>query len=193
MTREDKVAYNYARERLDNDDYPVYSDEYELEHAFKAGIEYANRWISVKDEQPQCNIPHPNWDGSASDVMESAKVIALIYNCKVCIATFNQNIDEKTKKPVGEPYWFDEGKDEDGGWIDGKVTHWLPLPEETKWTEHILQRDKDGFLVGEVTDPDTVYKLTDYGKEVAKLLEENPAMTLDEASAIIDKKKGEQQ
>lgn len=55
MTREDKRAYNYARDRLANDDYPVYSDEYELKLAYKAGIEDAKnhpRWISVEDEFP---------------------------------------------------------------------------------------------------------------------------------------------
>ena len=53
MTREDKRAYNYARDRLANDDYPVYSDEYELELAYKAGIEDAKNhpnWISVEDD-----------------------------------------------------------------------------------------------------------------------------------------------
>lgn len=56
MTREDKRAYNYARDRLANDDYPVYSDEYELELAYKAGIEDAKNhpnWISVEDELPK--------------------------------------------------------------------------------------------------------------------------------------------
>ncbi len=55
MTREDKRAYNYVRDRLANDDYPVYSDEYELELAYKAGIEDAKNhpyWISVEEEMP---------------------------------------------------------------------------------------------------------------------------------------------
>ncbi len=58
MTQEDKRAYNYARDRLANDDYPVYSDEYELELAYKAGIEDAKNhpnWISVEDELPKIN------------------------------------------------------------------------------------------------------------------------------------------
>lgn len=131
MTQEDKRAYNYARDRLANDDYPVYSDEYELELAYKAGIEDAKNhpnWISVEDELPRCNIPYTNWDGSPSDVMESERVVALIDNMEVCIATLNQNIDEDTKNPAGEPYWFDEGETEDGGWIAERVTHWMPLP-----------------------------------------------------------------
>lgn len=41
MTREDKRAYNYARDRLANEDYPVYSDEYELKLAYKAGVSAA--------------------------------------------------------------------------------------------------------------------------------------------------------
>jgi len=56
MTREDKRAYNYARDRLANDDYPVYSDEYELKLAYKAGIEDAKNhphWISVEEELPK--------------------------------------------------------------------------------------------------------------------------------------------
>ena len=55
MTREEKRAYNYARDRLANDDYPVYSDEYELKLAYKAGIEDAKNyphWINVEDELP---------------------------------------------------------------------------------------------------------------------------------------------
>lgn len=59
MTREDKRAYNYARDRLANDDYPVYSDEYELKLAYKAGIEDAKNhphWISVEDELPEDGI-----------------------------------------------------------------------------------------------------------------------------------------
>ena len=58
MTREDKRAYNYARNRLANDDYPVYSDEYELKLAYKAGIEDAKNhphWISVDEELPKEN------------------------------------------------------------------------------------------------------------------------------------------
>lgn len=56
MTREEERAYNYARNRLANDDYPVYSDEYELKLAYKAGIEDAknhSRWISVEEELPK--------------------------------------------------------------------------------------------------------------------------------------------
>lgn len=56
MTREEKAAYNYARERLGNIDYPVYNDEYELVNAFKEGIDYGMnhpRWISVEEELPK--------------------------------------------------------------------------------------------------------------------------------------------
>ena len=98
---------------------------------FMDGAEWADshpRWISVEDELPRCNIPYTNWDGSPSDVMESERVVALIDNMEVCVATLNQNIDEDTKKPAGEPYWFDEGETEDGGWIAERVTHWMPLP-----------------------------------------------------------------
>ena len=46
--------------------------------------------------------------------------------------------------------------------------------------------------VQSVTDPDTVYKLTDKGKEVAKILDAHPDMTLDEASALVDRRKGDE-
>lgn len=99
-----------------------------IDECFEFGSHHP-RWISVEDELPRCNIPYTNWDGSPSDVMESERVVALIDNMEVCVATLNQNIDEDTKKPAGEPYWFDEGETEDGGWIAERVTHWMPTPQ----------------------------------------------------------------
>ena len=40
MTELEKAAIDYSRERLSNDDYPVYNDEYEIELAFEAGVEW---------------------------------------------------------------------------------------------------------------------------------------------------------
>ena len=40
MTKEEKEAVSYARERLSIDDYPVYNDEYEIECAFEAGAQW---------------------------------------------------------------------------------------------------------------------------------------------------------
>ena len=40
MTELEKAAIDYSRERLSNDDYPVYNDEYEIELAFEAGAEW---------------------------------------------------------------------------------------------------------------------------------------------------------
>lgn len=46
MTKEEKEAVSYARERLSIDDYPLYNDEYELMLAFEAGAEWrqSNLW-----------------------------------------------------------------------------------------------------------------------------------------------------
>jgi len=40
MTELEKATIDYSRERLSNDDYPVYNDEYEIELAFEAGVEW---------------------------------------------------------------------------------------------------------------------------------------------------------
>ena len=40
MTKLEKEAIDYARERLSNDDYPFYNDEYEIMLAFEAGANW---------------------------------------------------------------------------------------------------------------------------------------------------------
>ena len=40
MIEEEKAAIDYARERLSNEDYPYYNDEYEIMLAFEAGVEW---------------------------------------------------------------------------------------------------------------------------------------------------------
>ena len=130
MTQEelDKIARRYAQDELKDNHASV---EDIVAAAFLNGIDYAEhhpRWISVEDELPRCYIPYNNWDGTPSDVLESEKVIALLSDGTICIATFNQNLDVDTDKPTGSPYWFDEGHPEDGDRIRGEVTHWMPQP-----------------------------------------------------------------
>ena len=100
-----------------------------IDECFEFGQQHPH-WISVDDELPRCYIPYNNWDGTPSDVLESEKVIALLSDGTICIATFNQNLDVDTDKPTGSPYWFDEGHPEDGDRIGGEVTHWMPMPQQ---------------------------------------------------------------
>lgn len=102
MTREDKRAYNYARDRLANEDYPVYSDEYELKLAYKAGFEDAKNhpnWISVEDELPKAG-QH--------------------------VATIN-----KVGVPDVRYYSHDKWYSNFGNEYDD-ITHWMPLPQAPK-------------------------------------------------------------
>ena len=102
MTREDKRAYTYARNRLANDDYPVYSDEYELELAYKAGIEDAKNhphWISV-DELPKIG----------------KDVLVLREDGEMQVAhQYNEEIAR----------WWSV----DGFPLKNNITHWMPLPQ----------------------------------------------------------------
>ena len=100
-----------------------------LERVWQLHLQEMLHWISVEDELPRCYIPYNNWDGTPSDVLESEKVIVLLSDGTICIATFNQNLDVDTDKPTGSPYWFDEGHPEDGDRIRGEVTHWMALPQ----------------------------------------------------------------
>lgn len=111
MTREDKRAYNYARDRLANDDYPVYSDEYELELAYKAGIEDAKNhpnWISVEDELPPKEENVLIWSSGSKEAMIGYYI--------------GRNWQRKTNdfySYVDDGYWHN-------------VTHWMPLPAPPK-------------------------------------------------------------
>ena len=51
MTREELAATDYARERLLNNDYPVYNHEYELQLAFEEGVGFVknNLWKPAND------------------------------------------------------------------------------------------------------------------------------------------------
>ena len=107
MIREDKRAYNYASDRLANDDYPVYSDEYELELAYKAGIEDAKNhpnWISVEDELPPLN----------QDVLV---VFGTNQDNAIGMDRIIQNIENN-----GYEDWE----------LFTGITHWMPLPQAPK-------------------------------------------------------------
>ena len=68
MTKEEKEAVSYARERLSNEDYPYYNDEYEIMLAFEDGVEWCRN-----------NLWHP---ADGDDLPEIDKeVIALIQPC----------------------------------------------------------------------------------------------------------------
>lgn len=113
MTREDKRAYNYARDRLANEDYPVYSDEYELKLAYKAGIEDAKNhphWISVEDELPKINPNDSEWEYSDD-------VIVALKDGSIAVGRYERY------NSTGEYYWILYNVDK-----DHEVTHWLPLP-----------------------------------------------------------------
>lgn len=94
MTREDKRAYNYARDRLANDDYPVYSDEYELRLAYKAGIEDAKnhpRWISVEEELPK----DKSWI-----------IVSTVQNSMACPAYYYEGEDIEELRSQGITHWM---------------------------------------------------------------------------------------
>ena len=52
MTELEKAAIDYSRERLSNDDYPVYNDEYEIELAFEAGVEWQREQFEKNNRIP---------------------------------------------------------------------------------------------------------------------------------------------
>ena len=120
MTREDKRAYNYARDRLANDDYPVYSDEYELELAYKAGIEDAKNhpnWISVEDE-----LPHAEQDNATN-------LGAFLFYTE----PINENGSFEGRYRTG---FYDRVtgnyKIRPNHFGNTRVTHWMPMPQPPK-------------------------------------------------------------
>lgn len=107
MTREDKRAYNYARDRLANEDYPVYSDEYELKLAYKAGIEDARNhphWISVEDELPP---KKSEYDGLSNNVLATD-------GKEIYESVYNHDFED----------WFTHDM-----WGLDNITHWCYLPQ----------------------------------------------------------------
>lgn len=149
-----KIAKRYAQDEL-KDNHSAVEDV--VAAAFLNGIDYAEhhpQWISVEDGLPK----------------ESGG--------------FYLSVDSD-----GE-IWFRQFT-KLYGWrstignmlISGiEVTHWMPMPappkEETKWTEHTLQRDKDGFLVGEVSDLDVYlpFEAHDNKHDTWEVIEDDSAL-----------------
>ena len=120
MTQEEKAAIDYARERLSNEDYPYYNDEYEIMLAFEAGVEWCrnNLWKDAQgDDLPEID----------------REVIALLTNSKVCFA-HRPNPDGWDGKSIttGEVKHYDVQTYDNGGWNIPDVKYWLdaPIPQE---------------------------------------------------------------
>ena len=99
-----------------------------LRFALKYGDEHPHV-ISVDVELPPCDEPYYD-NGEVCDDLKCSKKVLVFADNDFHIATLNQNYNDGKKS--GSPYWFDEEHSEDGGWLDGKVTHWMPLPDVLK-------------------------------------------------------------
>lgn len=122
MTKEEKEAVSYARERLSIDDYPLYNDEYELMLAFEAGAEWR-----------QSNLWHPA-DGDYLPEYER-EVVVFIQNfpddagiMKVAIA-HRPNPDGWDGRNIltGEVDHYTPKIYDKGGWNIPDVKWWLDL------------------------------------------------------------------
>ena len=120
MTKEEKAAIDYARERLSNEDYPYYNDEYEIMLAFEAGVEWCrnNLWKDAQgDDLPEID----------------REVIVLLTNGKVCFA-HRPSSDGWDGKSIttGEVKHYDVQTYDNGGWNIPDVKYWLdaPIPQE---------------------------------------------------------------
>ena len=105
-----------------------------MKAAYVAGADYAldtvQHWISVEDELPKIEEPYFDYNDEVCDDLKCSKKVIVFADNDFHIATLNQNYDDGEKS--GKPYWFDEEHSEDGAWLDGKVTHWMPLPQAPK-------------------------------------------------------------
>lgn len=128
---------------------------------FIAGAEWADahpNWISVEDELPK--------DGQYTATINKAGV---------------QDV-----RHYSHGKWYSNFGNE-----YNDITHWMPLPppavskmetseslEPTDWTEYTLQRDKDGFLVGEVSDLDVYlpFEVHDNKYDTWELIEDDSAL-----------------
>ena len=103
------------------------------ERAFLRGADFADNhcWLAVEEELPQIDQPYYDDGLVCNDLKISLPVIVATDNGEYHIATLNQNYNENGKKS-DSPYWFDENNTSNGDWLDGHVTHWMPLPQAPK-------------------------------------------------------------
>lgn len=120
MEEKEKAAIDYARERLSNDDYPVYNDEYEIMLAFEAGAEW-NGTHAWKDAQGK-DLPDIDRD-----------VIALVQDqddawiTKVVFAHRPPNHWDGKNIDTGEVTRYTPNKYGKGGWNIPNVVLWLDV------------------------------------------------------------------
>ena len=131
-----------------------------LNRVWSIHISELPHWISVEDELPK----------------ETNMYVVVNHNV-VCTMWWYDNLEEWAE------IYVDENEHLQSRQMDG-VTHWMPTPappkEETKWTEHTLQRDKDGFLVGEVSDLDVHLPFEVHDNEI------DTWALIEDGSALVD-------
>ena len=114
MTKEEKAAIDYARERLSNEDYPCYNDEYEIMLAFEAGVEWCrnNLWKDAQgDDLPEID----------------REVIALLSNGKVVFAHRPPEYWDGKNIITNEVTRYEPKRYDKGGWNIPDVRWWLDL------------------------------------------------------------------
>lgn len=115
MTRKEQILAEASKEH-----------SVSMERAFARGAVWAdktakgNEWVSVKEAVPA--FTHDVDDDC--DGIKISDVVAVLACGELHFATYNQDEDESRK-----PYWFDEVNAANGDWLNGKVTHWLAIPE----------------------------------------------------------------
>ena len=80
MTELEKAAIDYSRERLSNDDYPVYNDEYEIELAFEAGVEWQYEQLEKERLNFEPRLKHCDELTAEQAQMESDFVVQHLKN-----------------------------------------------------------------------------------------------------------------
>ena len=120
MAQELKAAIDYSRERLSNDDYPTYNDEYEIMLAFEAGAEW--------------NGAHAWKDAQGEDLPEiDREVIALIQDeddawiTKVVFAHRPPEYWDGKNILTNEVTRYEPKRYDKGGWNIPNVKWWLDL------------------------------------------------------------------
>lgn len=117
MTQEEKAAIDYARERLSNEDYPYYNDEYEIMLAFEDGVEWCRN-----------NLWHP---ADGDDLPEvDREVIALVEeneHYKVVFAHRPPEYWDGKNIITNEVTRYEPKRYDKGGWNQPNVKWWLDL------------------------------------------------------------------